>query len=152
HNSRSDCLFLVKVRASFCASLRLYRPEFSDERNLALYGVCSRLGGHGHDFEVEVAVTGRLDPHTGMVVDFRLLDRLVREQIVEPLDHSNLNEAAILHGVVPTSENLAARFWDILEPRLDGARLHSISLSDRAGNMIVYYGPSGAPTADFKGE
>lgn len=135
-------MFLVKVRTSFCAAMRLYRPELSDEENFALYGVCSNPSGHGHNFDLEVAVAGELDPRTGMVTNFYELEKLVREEIFNRVDHRNLNtDVDFLKGLVPTTEVLAWKFWEILEPRIRQGRLYSVTVGERDTNIVVYYGP-----------
>ena len=110
-------MFLVKLRTTFCAAMRLYQPELSDEENYALYGVCSNPSFHGHNFDVEVAVAGEIDPRTGMVVNFYEIEQLLREEVFNQVDHKNLNtDVEFLRGLVPTTETLAMKFWERLEP------------------------------------
>lgn len=139
---RKDCLlFLVKVRTTFSAAHRLYKPELTDEENFALYGKCSSPNGHGHNYELEVAVAGSIDPATGMVANFYDVSRLVDELIFDKVDHRNLNmDVDFLQGYIPTAENMALRFWQILEPRIQGGRLHSITINESGKNIIVYFG------------
>jgi 6-pyruvoyltetrahydropterin/6-carboxytetrahydropterin synthase len=105
---------LVARRVTFAAAHVLRRPEWSDERNRAVFGACA--GEHGHNYVLEVAVSGEPDPTTGMVINLKDLDRAVREAVVAHVDHRHLNrDVAFLNGVVPTAENLALAFWDRLE-------------------------------------
>jgi 6-pyruvoyltetrahydropterin/6-carboxytetrahydropterin synthase len=92
----------------FCASHRLHSPALGDDENRALYGKCNNPKGHGHNYEVELTVHGRVDAVTGRVVALELLDRLAEEQVLTPLRHRNLNEEIdAFRTAVPTTENLA---------------------------------------------
>ncbi len=95
-------------RYTFCASHRLHSACFSEAKNREVYGKCNNPHGHGHNYTLEVSVTGPLDEATGQVAPVDRLDRLVREQVLERLNHRNLNvEVPEFAGVVPTTENLA---------------------------------------------
>jgi 6-pyruvoyltetrahydropterin/6-carboxytetrahydropterin synthase len=136
-------VYLIKVRTTFSAALRLHSPELSAEENQRLYGVCASPHGHGHDYEVEVAFEGRMDPRTGMVANFYELQQLVDAEIYRRVDHKNLNtDVDFLKGLVPTTENLAAKFWDLVAPRCPtGLSLHSITIGERSNNIVTYLGP-----------
>lgn len=104
-------------RTRFSAAHRLWSDELSEEENRALYGPC--VGDHGHDFELEVAVSGPLDPRTGMLINLIDLIRVVRERVFEPCDHKHLNhDVPFLSGRVTTVENVAAALWTELEQGL----------------------------------
>ena len=123
-------------RYRFSASHRLHSSALSASENAATYGKCNNPHGHGHDYALEVGVTGIPDPVSGRVVDVRDLDRLVEAEVLSKLRHRDLNtEAAGLSGLVPTSENLAAAILKMLEaswrrsfpdgrPALDRVRIH----------------------------
>ncbi len=135
-------MFLVRVKTTFSAAHRLYRPELTDDENLQLYGKCSNPHGHGHNYDLEVAVAGQIDPKTGMVINFYELTRLVDELIHEKVDHKNLNlDVNFMTGLVPTAENMAFKFWEELEPHVVDGQLFSISVGERGSNIITYYGP-----------
>jgi 6-pyruvoyltetrahydropterin/6-carboxytetrahydropterin synthase len=135
--------YLVRVRMTFCCALRLHVPTLSDEENFKLYGPCSWPSFHGHNYDLEVAVTGSADSTTGMVTDFAALDRIVRENVVNVIDHRNLNtDIPWLKGVVPTTENLAAKIWEILADLVSPATLHSITIGERDSNIVTYFGPA----------
>jgi len=105
-------------RYHFCASHRLHSQHLSEEVNRELYGKCNNPYGHGHNYEVEVTVSGPVNRQTGHVVDIRDLDTLVKTHITEPLDHRNLNrEVADFRQLVPTTENLGV----IIDKRLRAA-------------------------------
>lgn len=135
-------MFLVRVKTTFSAAHRLYRPELSDAENMQLYGKCSNPNGHGHNYDLEVAVAGQMDEKTGMVINFYELTRLVDELIHDKVDHRNLNsDVAFMAGLVPTAENMAFKFWEVLEPHIVEGQLYSISVGERGSNIISYYGP-----------
>ncbi|AXA36832.1 MAG: 6-carboxytetrahydropterin synthase [Candidatus Sumerlaea chitinivorans] len=135
-------MYLVKIRMQFAAAHRLCREDLSDEENFAIYGKCANPNGHGHNYDLEVAVEGELDPATGMVVNFYDLQRVVEEHIFNKVDHKNLNkDVDFLHGVIPTAENLARCFWEVLEPHVRPARLFSITVAEGEANVVTYFGP-----------
>jgi 6-pyruvoyltetrahydropterin/6-carboxytetrahydropterin synthase len=101
-------VFRVTRRYGFAASHRLHSPQLSEEENSRIYGKCNYPYGHGHNYDIEVSARGPLDAVTGRAVDTGQLDRLVREHVLDPFDHRNLNtEIELFSSVVPTSENLA---------------------------------------------
>src|SRR6266852_9806820 len=111
-------MFLTR-KAEFSASHVCANPEWSEERNHAVYGANANPNGHGHNYVVEVTVEGAPDPLTGMVFDLRELKEILNEEVVEPMDHRFLNrEVPPFDRVVPTTENLAAEIWRRLEPRI----------------------------------
>lgn len=135
-------MFLVRVKSTFSAAHRLCQPGLSDEENLALYGKCSNPNGHGHNYDLEVAVAGSIDKTTGMVINFYELNRLMDELILDKVDHRNLNfDVDFMQGLVPTAENMAYKFWEILEPHITDGKLFSVSVGERGNNIITYYGP-----------
>jgi 6-pyruvoyltetrahydropterin/6-carboxytetrahydropterin synthase len=98
----------------FSASHRLHAPSLSDEENRRTYGKCNNPFGHGHNYVLQVSITGPIDENTGQVADHRILDRLVREKLLPALDHGNLNDLPEFAIRVPTTENLAAMVEDRL--------------------------------------
>lgn len=131
----------VTRRARFSAAHRLYNPNFSDERNREVYGLCCNPNGHGHDYRLEVTLKGEPDPETGMIVDLKWLKRVIDERVVQLLDHKHLNlDVPFLEGVIPTVENLARAIWDILEASLPGRTLFSVKLLETENNWAVYFG------------
>lgn len=136
-------LYLTR-RARFSASHRLFRPELSDEENLALFGKCATPGGHGHNYVIEVTVAGTPDPRTGMVVDLKRIKEVLEREVVDVWDHRDLNtDVPGLAGIIPTAENLALAAWKALDGRLFGARLHRVRLWETDNNCVDYYGPAG---------
>lgn len=136
-------------RVEFCAGHQLLAPGLSEAASAALYGPCSRP--HGHNYLLEVVVEGPLDPRTGMVMDLNLLASLVRERIVQRVDHRDLNrDVDFLRGAITTGESLLVRFWEQLAPALPaGVRLAELRLQETREHAILYRGPAqdSAPTS-----
>jgi len=106
-------MIYITRRLEFCAGHRLFNPAFSDEKNADTFGLCNNLNGHGHNYVLEVTIKGEVDPETGMVLDLKSLKKLINEEIVDKVDHKNLNvDVEFLKNVIPTAENLAIHFWD----------------------------------------
>ncbi len=135
----------ITRREEFSASHRLHNPRLSDAENRRLYGVCNNLHGHGHNYEVEVTVRGEVPGDTGMVMNLTDLMRILREKVIQRIDHKHLNhDVEFLKGVIPTAENVAIALWDEIEPELkafEGCRLHRIRLYESRNNLVEYRGP-----------
>jgi 6-pyruvoyltetrahydropterin/6-carboxytetrahydropterin synthase len=135
-------------RYRFAASHRLARPDWSAERNAAVYGKCANPHGHGHNYQLEVTVAGPVDPATGMIADLADLDGFVARQVLEPMDHTFLNEqVAAFRTTVPTTENLSAEIWRRLRG-FSAARLVRIRIEETGRNSFEYAGgePTGSPS------
>jgi 6-pyruvoyltetrahydropterin/6-carboxytetrahydropterin synthase len=135
----------------FAAAHRLARHDWTDEQNFALYGKCANVNGHGHNYVLEVAVVGDVDPETGMVVNFYDLQSVVEREIFDKVDHRNLNvDVDFLRGLVPTAENLAKRFWEVLEPHIRQGKLYSVTVAEGQSNIATYFGPQPQQVALLK--
>ena len=116
---------LVGRRESFNAAHQLYDPGLSDDENRRLFGKCANL--HGHNYVLEVVVTGEIDQASGYVMDLKLLSEVIGRQIIRDVDHRNLNiDVPWLKGLIPTAENLARAFWERLQPELPAGLLRSV--------------------------
>ncbi len=126
----------------FAAAHQLVAAHLSEEENRALYGPC--FTRHGHNYVVEVVVRGPLDGPTGMVMDLNVLMRMMREELLEHVDHKDLNvDVPFLAGIVPTAENLAIAFWERLAPRLaqvEGCQLARVGVIESRANRADYCG------------
>ena len=142
----SDPYVEITRREEFSASHRLHNPELGDDENRRLYGICNNPNGHGHNYAVEVTVRGPVPAGTGMVFDLNRLMGIVREELIEPVDHKHLNfDVPFLAGVIPTAENVAVAFWARLAPRLggfEGCRLHRVRIFESRNNFVDYLGPT----------
>jgi 6-pyruvoyltetrahydropterin/6-carboxytetrahydropterin synthase len=131
-------------RYRFAASHRLYSAALSDEENKRLYGKCGNPYGHGHNYVVEVTVSGPVDPETGMVANLGDLDRFVEREVVEPFDQKYLNEEiGEFQHRVPTTENVCREIYR----RLKGfpeARLERVRIEETSNNSFEFAGESGA--------
>ena len=129
----------ITRREHFSAGHRLFLPELSDAENSALFGPCSNPKGHGHNYRLEVTVTGPVDVRTGMVMDLKQLHEVVQAVILDKVDHRNLNlEVDFLQGVQPTTENLARAFFQELAPHIPKGRLRRIRLEETDRNSAEY--------------
>jgi 6-pyruvoyltetrahydropterin/6-carboxytetrahydropterin synthase len=132
-------------RYMFSASHRLHSEEMSAEKNREVYGKCNNPYGHGHNYSVEITVSGPIDGQTGMVCNLVDLDELVREQMVERYDHQNLNCLAEFAGQVPTTENLCISIFDLLKHKivklgLGKAHLERVRIEETMLNSFEYAG------------
>jgi 6-pyruvoyltetrahydropterin/6-carboxytetrahydropterin synthase len=134
---------LITRKFHFSASHRVYNPALSDEENLKIYGKCSNPNGHGHNYIMEVTVKGDVDPQTGFVMDLTELKSLVENEIIEKVDHRNFNvDVDFMRGIMPTTENVAEKFWDLIEGRINNShrKLYSIRLQETVNNSVEYKG------------
>jgi 6-pyruvoyltetrahydropterin/6-carboxytetrahydropterin synthase len=116
---------LVGRRESFSAAHQLCDPGLSDEENLRRFGKCANL--HGHNYVLEVVVVGEIDQSSGYVLDLKLLSDVISRQVIQDVDHRNLNtDVPWLKGLIPTAENLALTFWERLRPELPDGLLRSV--------------------------
>lgn len=124
----------------FSASHRLHCEEMSDAENKAVYGKCNNPHGHGHNYAVEVTVAGQVDGPTGMVCNLVDLDAFVQENILERFGHENLNMLTDFKWVVPTTENLCVRIYEILERGFDKAAVEKVRIEETMLNSFEYAG------------
>lgn len=136
---KDEMVYVTRVY-DFSAAHRLYAAGLSDEENFAVFGKCSRAGGHGHNYILEITVKGHTDAETGFAYPLDRLDEVVNAQVLDPMDHRNLNtdipEFARLN---PTSENLAVVIWNRLSPHV-GPALHKIKVHETLRNSFEYLG------------
>lgn len=131
----------VSRRAHFNAAHRLYRKDWSDEQNLEVFGKCSNPNYHGHNYELVVSVTGRIDKETGYVIDLRILKNIIREEVEEPFDHKNLNlEVEQFKDLNPTAENIVVVIYNKLKARLDTRLDLEVTLYETQRNFVTYSG------------
>lgn len=127
----------LNIKTHFSAAHRLALPELSLEENTAIYGKCARVNGHGHNYHLEIAVTGEMDARTGMIVDLGELQSLVQNLVVEPFDHTFLNkDIAYFTTVVPTAEHIALYIAQLLQApvRRLGVELEKVTLIESPNN------------------
>ena len=124
----------------FCTAHRLHSEHLSNEENLTIFGKCNNPYGHGHNYYLEVTVSGTPDPITGMIANIVEIDRIVDQEIAQRFDHKHLNlDTVEFKDLNPTSENVAVVIWDLLSPKL--TNLFKIGLYETEKNYFEYYGP-----------
>ena len=123
----------ITRRATFAAGHVLCRPEWSDDKNREVFGACAN--DHGHNYVIEVSVAGSVDPETGMVANLKDVDRVLRREFIEWVDHKHLNrDVDFLSGVVPTAENLAIAAFERLAAPMEPARLVRVRITESENN------------------
>jgi 6-pyruvoyltetrahydropterin/6-carboxytetrahydropterin synthase len=133
---------LLTKRVEFSATHRLFNPEFSDEKNWEVFGICNNPNGHGHNYVLDVTLRGEPDPQTGMIIDLKRLKEILDELVISKVDHKNLNlDVDFLQGCVPTVENIIIRFWEVLDGKIPGCHLEELVLYESRTNFARYQGP-----------
>lgn len=130
-------------RERFSSAHRLFKNDFSDQQNLDIYGQCSHPNWHGHNYELFVTVKGELKVETGYLLNLKTLSNIIRKEVIELVDHRNLNlDVDFLNGIIPSTENLAIAIWDKLNKPVNdlGAELHCIKIQETENNFVEYYG------------
>lgn len=131
----------VHRKAHFNAAHRLYRKDWDDAKNLAVFGKCSNPNFHGHNYELTVSVTGAIDPETGFVIDMKELKDLIYSEVETAFDHKNLNvEVEEFQFLNPTAENIAVVIWNKLKPKLKIDLELSVTLYETPRNFVTFSG------------
>jgi 6-pyruvoyltetrahydropterin/6-carboxytetrahydropterin synthase len=138
-------MLYVSRKEHFNAAHKLYNPNLSRERNIEIFGACANENWHGHNFDLIVTVKGTPDPETGFVVDLKKLSTLIRKEVVDKLDHKNLNlDVDFMQNKLASCENLAVEIWRILNNHLPSitsfGKLHSVKLYETPRNYVEYFG------------
>jgi 6-pyruvoyltetrahydropterin/6-carboxytetrahydropterin synthase len=128
-------------KAHFNAAHRLYRKDWTDERNDSIFGKCNNPNFHGHNYELTVSVTGTIDPETGYVIDVKLLTDIIKQEVEDHFDHKNLNlDVPEFNDLNPTVENIAVVIWNKIRKRLSTALELEIVLYETPRNFVTYKG------------
>jgi 6-pyruvoyltetrahydropterin/6-carboxytetrahydropterin synthase len=121
----------------------MFRADWTDEKNLEIFGKCSNPLWHGHNYVLYVTVKGELNPETSYVTDLSGLSQIIKKEIIEKLDHKNINlEVDFMKDKIVSSENLAIAIWNVLEIKIkqSGIYLHCIRIEETENNFVEYYG------------
>lgn len=135
-------VFLTRVE-QFNAAHKLYNPKWDESKNKEVFGKCANANWHGHNYELHVTIKGEPDPETGFIFNAKTLGDLIKEGIVEKIDHKNLNmDVDFMAGKFTSAENLAIGIWNELDPiiKKQGATLHCIRLYETPRIYVEYYG------------
>ena len=136
-------MIYITRKEHFNAAHRLFRPEYSDEENLRIFGKCSNPKWHGHNYTIFITVKGDVNENTGFVIDLKKLSQIINEKVIEILDHKNINlEVPFMEGKLASTENLAIGIWKQLEEEIKnhGALLHCVRLEETENNIAEYFG------------
>lgn len=130
-------------REHFNAAHRLFREDYTDEQNLAVFGKCSNPNWHGHNYELFVTVYGKVDSDTGFVINLKTMSEIINRCVIDKLDHKNINlEVDFMHGKLASTENIAIGIWNELKPHFSklNAKLYSVKLCETENNYVEYFG------------
>ena len=129
----------VSRKAHFNAAHRLYRKDWSDEQNNAIFGKCSNPNFHGHNYELIVSVTGPIDPNTGYVMDMKVLKDYIKSEVEDAFDHKNLNlEVPEFSDTIPTAENIVVVIYNKLKKILTKEQRMEFVLYETPRNFVTY--------------
>ena len=128
-------------RLQFNAAHRVFNPSLSDAENSATFGKCNNPNWHGHNYTLDVSVTGPVDERTGYVIDLAKLKAIVEREVVNKVDHKNFNlDVDFMRGIIPTTENIIVAMWGVLEPAIAPGRLTKLVLWETPNNYVEYDG------------
>lgn len=128
-------------KAHFNAAHRLYRKDWTDEKNVQIFGKCNNPYYHGHNYDLEVGVTGEVDPETGYLIDLKILKDIIKHEVEDHLDHKNLNEqVAEFKELIPTAEHIAYVIYNRIKAKLDPKFELEVKLFETPRNFVVYRG------------
>ena len=133
----------ITRKEHFNAAHKLLNPNWSDEKNIEVFGKCANPNWHGHNYNLYVTVKGVSNPETGYFVNLKELSTIIRTQITDKLDHKNLNlDVPFLTGLMPSTENVAIAIWNELLPHINklDCKLHAIKLCETENNYVEYFG------------
>jgi len=135
-------VFYLTRKEHFNAAHKLFNPQWTKEKNDEVFGKCANENWHGHNFELFVTIKGEVNPETGFVMDAKLLSKIIKNQVVEVLDHKNLNlDVPFMAGKLCSIENLTFEIWNQLAPFLpQGVALHCIKLVETPRIFVEYFG------------
>lgn len=136
-------MIYITRRERFTAAHRLFKAEYTDEKNLEVFGKCSNPNWHGHNYELFVTIKGEINPETGFLINLVELKNLIREKIIAKVDHKNLNiEVDFLKNKFTSTEVLAISIWEELEKETTrlGAALFCVKISETENNSVEYFG------------
>ena len=134
-------VYLTRIER-FNAAHKLWVADWSVEKNQEVFGKCANKNWHGHNYKLHVTVKGKPDPLTGFVMDAKDLSKIVKAEIIDKVDHMNLNLDVefMPKGLQPTTENMLILFWQQLEPKIHGAKLHKLRLFETETIYAEYLG------------
>ena len=136
-------MIYITRRERFNAAHKLFREDWSDERNKEIFGKCSNPNWHGHNYELFVTVKGEINPETGFVIDLKELKNIITTYVTNELDHKNINlDVNFMKGKMASTEVLAVTIFERLKPHIEaqGVILHAVKLCETENNYVEYFG------------
>jgi 6-pyruvoyltetrahydropterin/6-carboxytetrahydropterin synthase len=136
-------LVYITRRERFNAAHQMFNPNWSSEKNDEVFGKCANKNWHGHNYELFVTVKGHPNPDTGYCVDLKTVSDIIKNEIIEKVDHRNINlDVDFMRGKLASTENLTLAFWEILAPKITelGAQLHCVKVFESENNYVEYFG------------
>lgn len=138
-------MVFVSRKEHFNAAHRLYNPNWTEEKNVEVFGPCANINWHGHNFELIVTVKGTPNPDTGFVIDLKELGDIIKVEVIDKVDHKNLNlDVDFMFGKMASCEIFVVEIWNILAPiivkKAPNAQLHYLKLVETNKNFVEYYG------------
>lgn len=128
-------------KAHFNAAHRLHNPSLSEQENKNLFGLCNNPNFHGHNYALEVKVTGEIDPLTGYVIDTKILKDIIQKEVHDRFDHRNLNiDTVEFKNLNPTAENIAVVIWNLIKPHLNPNLELALRLYETENNFVEFHG------------
>lgn len=136
-------MIYITRRERFNAAHRLFRTDWSEEKNKEVFGGCANPNWHGHNYDLYITVKGEVNPEFGYLVNLKDLSTIIRKEITDKLDHKNLNvDVDFLQGIMTSTENVAIAIWNQIVPQVNalGCRLHCVKLVETENNYVEYFG------------
>jgi 6-pyruvoyltetrahydropterin/6-carboxytetrahydropterin synthase len=129
----------VYRKANFNAAHRLYRKDWSDEKNKEVFGLCANPNWHGHNYSLEVRLLGEIDPETGYVIDLKILNEIIKDVVMDKLDHMNLNmDVPEFENLIPTGENIVVVIYNLIRAKIDSKYELKVKLWETERNYFEY--------------
>jgi 6-pyruvoyltetrahydropterin/6-carboxytetrahydropterin synthase len=136
-------MIYITRRERFSSAHRLFNPDWDNQKNQEVYGGCSNPNWHGHNYVLWVTVKGEVKQEIGYVADLKKISSIIKENVINKLDHKNINlEVDFMKGKRVSTENLAVGVWEQLEPYIHqlGIELHSVKIEETENNYVEYFG------------
>ncbi len=136
-------LIYITRRERFSAAHKLSKSDWSEEKNYEVFGKCANPNWHGHNYDLYVTVKGEVTPETGFVMDLKVLSDLIKELVIDHLDHKNINlDTPFMKDIMASTENICIAIWEQLADAITdhGATLHYLKLQETENNFVEYYG------------
>lgn len=135
-------MIYITRRERFSSTLRLFRAGWDDKKNMEIFGPCSNQNGHGHNFELFVTIKGKVNPDNGFVMNLKALSPIIKDKVIDKLDHKNLNlDVDFMKNKIPSTENLAIEIWNQLQiPIADHGASHHCVKTYETENFVEYFG------------